>query len=134
MFGLATLLEALAGPLLKVLVVPAMALALLTTTHKLIKDRDDRLRRDGEMACMHKHELAGLKAEKNVALAQASAARQEARSTAVLLEEMRINVEKSRMETAEWKDRADTAVDDNCIPDGLRERARSGAAGGNAAR
>lgn len=126
---LAGILQALFGKLFSVTLLPMMIIGLITMTHQVVKARDEKIRQSGEMACMHKHELASLNAQRNVAVAQAEAARKEVQSTSFLISEMKLNVAKAEMDAQELRDKVAAAADDCSLDDGLRERARGRAAG-----
>lgn len=89
MFGLAKLLEALVGPYFKVIVLPVILLALLTTSHLLVEGWKDRLRHQGETICNGQWE-SKIRDEERARAAQALSASRE-----ILAAEQRTNQELS---------------------------------------
>lgn len=122
---LAIFVEKLFGGWFRWTIVPALIAGLFWTSGKLIKDRDERLRQEGEMACLNKWELANLKVERDAANARAIQAAAEAQASSFVREELRIANVALEMELQEVREAARNS-EQRCVSDRVRELVTGG--------
>lgn len=129
MIGLAaTLLEKLAGPWLKILVVPLMAVGLITAAHQVIKARaetraahDRALLSQGRKECLAEVQLQSVQAQLIIARQMLAATRLQAQDDSKLAREVGDKNAGLEKRIAELEQ---SAAGDNpsCLSDGMRQR------------